>query len=75
MEKIELTKLQEELIEKQLRGEYSPFFSTKDEQVAYNEVIDKAQALCDGLNAYDEVGGDLLNWFWGKYQAQEAAAK
>lgn len=70
MKKIELTDLQKELIQKQLRGEYDPFFATEEEQNAYNDVIDQAQELCDELNAYEEME-DLLPWFWDKYQAQE----
>lgn len=70
MEKIKLTPLQEQLIQKQLKGEYDPFLSSEEEKKAYNEVIDIAQELCDELDAYDEME-DLLPWFWEKYQAQE----
>lgn len=70
MKKIELTNLQEQLIQKQLNGEYDPFLSSEEEKNAYNDVIDKAQDLCDELDAYDEIE-DLLPWFWEKYQAQE----
>lgn len=70
MKKIELSNLQEQLIQKQLKGEYDPFLSSEEEKKAYNEVIDKAQELCDELDAYDEME-DLLPWFWEKYQAQE----
>ncbi len=72
MKKIELTDLQKQVAQKQLAGEYSPFFASQEEQLAYNEVIDQAQSLCDELQAYDEVGEDLLQWFWGKYEAQQA---
>ena len=75
MEKIVLTDQQKALIQKQIKGEYSPFFATEDEQVAMNEVLTKAEALIAELDAYDEMDGDLISWFWGKYQAQEAAAQ
>lgn len=70
MKKIELTQLQQDLIQKQLRGEYDPFFATEEEKNAYNDVIDKAQELLDELDAYDEME-DLLPWFWGKFQKQQ----
>lgn len=70
MKTIVLTDLQKELIQKQLRGEYNPFFASEEQQKAYNDVIDQAQELCDELDAYEEME-DLLPWFWEKYQAQE----
>lgn len=66
---------QKALIQKQLNGEYSPFFASEDEQVAMNEVLTQAETLVDELDAYEEINGNLLEWFWNKYQAQEAAAK
>ena len=39
-------------------------------------VIDKANALLEELDAYDEMidekGGDTILWFWDKYKAQES---
>ena len=67
MKKIELTNLQEQLIQKQLNGEYDPFLSSEEEKNAYNDVIDKAQDLCDELDASDEIE-DVLPWFWAKSQ-------
>ncbi len=72
MEKIELTEQQKAVVQKQLSGEYSPFFASEEEQVAMNEVLSKAEALVEELDAYEEMNGDLLAWFWGKYQAQQA---
>lgn len=74
MTKIELTDLQRLLIQKQLKGEYSPFFASEEEQKAYNEVIDKAEDLMHELNAYDELGDSLIEWFYNKYKAQEGIA-
>lgn len=67
-----MTEQQKAVVEKQLKGEYSPFFATEEEQVAMNEVLSKAEELVDELDAYEEMNGDLLAWFWGKYQAQQA---
>lgn len=75
MEKIVLTERQKELIKSQLNGTYSPFTSSEEDQIAFNDVIEKAETLCDELDAYDEMGEDLLAWFWNKYQNQEAQDK
>lgn len=71
MSKIVLTEKQKEVLQKQLYGSYSPFFASEQDQTAYNEVIDKADALVEELDAYDSFGEDLMAWFWGKYQEQE----
>ena len=36
-------------------------------------VTDKALALADELNAYDDVGEDLIQWYYDKYLEQENA--
>ena len=51
MDKIELTDLQKQLIQKQLNEKYDPFMATEEEQEAFNDVIDKAEALSDELDA------------------------
>ena len=40
MDKIELTDLQKQLIQKQLNEKYDPFMATEEEQEAFNDVID-----------------------------------
>lgn len=75
MDKIELTDLQKQLIQKQLNEKYDPFMATEEEQEAFNDVIDKAEALSDELDAVDDYidsyNGDMIAWFWAKYQEQE----
>lgn len=75
MDKIELTDLQKQLIQKQLNEKYDPFMATEEEQEAFNDVIDKAEALSDELDAVDDYidnyNGDMTAWFWAKYQEQE----
>ena len=72
MEKIVLTEKQQELIKKHLDGEYDPFLSTEEEQIAFNEAINMADDLVYELDEYDQMGGDLIKWFWDKYNSQEA---
>ena len=75
MKHIELTDLQKQLIQKQLNEKYDPFMATEEEQEAFNDVIDKAEALSDELDAVDDYidnyNGDMIAWFWAKYQEQE----
>ena len=75
MDKIELTDLQKQLIQKQLNEKYDPFMATEEEQEAFNDVIDKAEALSDELDAVDDYidnyNGDMIAWPWAKYQEQE----
>jgi hypothetical protein len=75
MDKIELTDLQKQLIQKQLNEKYDPFMATEEEQEAFNDVIDKAEALSDELGAVDDYidnyNGDMIAWLWAKYQEQE----
>lgn len=71
MNKIILTDKQKAVLQKQLDGSYSPFFASEEEQMALNEVIDMADALVEELDAFDSIDGDLMAWFWGKYQEQQ----
>lgn len=70
MEKIELSELEIKVIEKQLSGEYDPFNASEEEMNALNGAIKKAEDLLDELDAYDEVGDDLIQWFYDKYKEQ-----
>lgn len=71
MDKIVLNEKQKAVMQKYLDDKYSPFFSSEEEQIAMNEVIDMATQLEEELDAYDESGEDLMRWFWDKYQEQE----
>ena len=75
MAKIELTELQKALIQKQLNEQYDPFMASEEEQIAFNDVIDKAEALSDELDAVDDYvdnyDGDMIKWFWAKYKEQQ----
>lgn len=75
MNKIELSEQEIQVIDAQLSGKITHFTATDEERTLLMGVIDKAEALCEELDAYDELDGDLIRWFWGKYQAQEATAQ
>ncbi len=72
--KIELSALELEMLERDLRGEFFPPEQTDEENMAYARVIDKADALMEELDAYDELGNSLMQWYYDKYKAQEANA-
>ena len=71
MSRIELSTDEIKVIEKQLSGEYDPFDASETDMKAMNSVISKAESLLAELDAYDESGDDLIEWFYGKYKEQE----
>lgn len=73
MKKIELSEQEIQVIKDQLDGKISAFTATPEQQQLLMGVIDKADALMEELDAYDDDYSDLIAWFWGKYQAQQAA--
>lgn len=52
--------------------------ATDEQQKLLTGVIDKAEALMDELDAYDDLDnymeGGLVAWFYDKYKAQEEQA-
>ena len=69
MAKVELTTQEIALIDKHLSGDYNPFFASAEEQEMLNSIIERAEALEDELNAYDEtVETDLLKWYKQKFE-------
>lgn len=72
--KIILTDEEIAVIEKQLKGELNAFFMEERERDLIDKVIDDASALMKELDAYDESGNDLIEWYYNKYKAQQAEA-
>lgn len=70
MTRIELSNDEIKIIEKQLSGEFDQFDSTEEEQKLMMSVIDKANALMEELDAYEESGDDVIEWFYNKYKEQ-----
>lgn len=65
------------VIDQQLKGEIEVWSATEEQQCLLTGVIDKANNLLDELDAYDELeneGGDLIAWFYRKYQEQAKEA-
>ena len=70
--RIELNPLELEMLERDLRGEFFPPEQSEEENKAYAGVIEKAEALMDELDAYDELGNSLMQWYYNKYKEQVA---
>ena len=74
MRKIELTDLELRLLKLDVIHEFSDFDATEEELRAMVRVINKADDLMRELDQYDELGDDLILWFWEKYLKQEKGA-
>lgn len=77
MSKIELSADEIKVIHQQLNGEIEIYNATDEQQRLLSSVIDKADALLDETDTYDELeeqGNDLVQWFWNKYQEQQKQA-
>lgn len=71
--RIELTPLELAMLKRNLDGEFFPPEQTDEENKALANVIEKADNLMEELDAYDELGDSLMQWFYDKYKAQEQA--
>ena len=74
MKKIELTDKELDVIKQQLNGEFDRVLAPDEDKDALMSVIDKAEDLMRELKAYEELGGDLMKWFYNKYKEQEGIA-
>lgn len=70
MERIELTQKEIEVIGLQLARKIDISTATEEQKVLLMGVIDRAEALMDELDAYDELDDDLIRWYYDKYKQQ-----
>lgn len=77
MNKIELSAEEIKVINQQLNGEIEVWNATDEQQKTLTGVINKAEALMEEQDAYDDLDnymeGGLIAWFYDKYKAQEQA--
>lgn len=71
MERIIFNELEREIAEGYLKGSIDPSNMPEHLLEAASGLVDKAEALMDELDAYDEMGDDLWGWYFTKYFAQE----
>lgn len=70
MKKIELNAKELDVLERQVRGEINDWMLPVEEINILNKLISDAEALLDDLDAYDELDGDLMRWYYNKYRSQ-----
>jgi hypothetical protein len=74
---VKLTADEIKVIKQQLNGEIEVWNATDEQQKLLTGVIDKAEALMEETDAYDDLDnymeGGLVAWFYDKYKAQEQA--
>ena len=68
--KINLTEQEKVVIEDQLNGKITAFSATAEQRAVLSKVTDDAEALIRELDAYDELDGDLIAWYYNKYKEQ-----
>lgn len=74
MDKIELTKEEIEVVDLFLAEEIDiESVATDEQKKLLMGVVDRAEALMDELNAYDELGDNLVAWYYNKYKAQQTS--
>ena len=77
MKKIELSADEIRVIKQQLNGEIELWSATEEQQKLLTSVIDKADALMEELDAYDDLDNymedGVIGWYYDKYKAQEKA--
>ena len=71
MKRIELTDLELKMLKLELEEGFSTLSASEDEIKAMVSVIQKADDLMSELDAYDELGDRLLEWFNEKYNKQK----
>lgn len=72
MTKIELSAEEIQVIKQQLNGEFGAFTATLKQQQLITGVADKAIILAKEQNAFNDIGEDLIQWYYDKYKEQQA---
>lgn len=56
------------LLNKYENHELEHFTASDEEQRIFGEVIDMAEELCEKMDAYENIGDDLVLWFYNEYK-------
>ncbi len=73
MEKIVLTEKEIEVIDLFLAEKVDiETVATDEQKELLMGVTDRAEALMEELDAYDELDDNLIKWYYDKYKAQES---
>lgn len=71
MNEITLTQEEISVIEKQLSGKLNLFFGDEHEKELFAKITEDADNLMRELDAYDELNGNLILWYYNKYKEQQ----
>ena len=71
MTNIVLTKDEVAVIELQLAEKIDIDTVTEEQKVLLMGIIERAEALMDELNAYEELDDNLIAWYYNKYKSQQ----
>ena len=73
MDKIVLTEKEIEIIDLFLAEKVDiETVATDEQKELLMGVTDRAEALMEELDAYDELDDNLIKWYYDKYKAQES---
>lgn len=72
MDKIELTATELKVLDEYFAGQIGMFTATDEQMTVIRNLNDRAGALMDKLDAWDELGEDMLGWYYNKYLEQRA---
>lgn len=71
MAKIELTEKEIEIVELFLSEKVDiETVATDEQKELFMGVIGRAESLMEELDAYDELGDSLIEWYYNKYKEQ-----
>ena len=70
MRRIELNAKEFDVLERQVKGKINDWMLPPEEIAILNKLIVDAHALLDELDAYDELDGDLMRWYYSKHKEQ-----
>lgn len=70
MDKIELTATELKVLDEYFAGEIGMFTATEEQMTVIRNLNNRAGALMDKLDAWDELGEDMLRWYYNKYLEQ-----
>lgn len=71
MNKIILTQKEIEIIESQINGTFNIWNASEEDRCILNNITKRADDLLRELDAYDELEGDLIEWYYNKYKEQK----
>ena len=70
MKTIELNATELKVLDEYFAGEIGMFTATDEQRAVITKLNEQARSLMDELDAWDELGDDLIGWYYNKYLKQ-----